>query len=127
MDSINKNSWEKIFQLPFQSNLVYATSKNGIKVICLNKYCSLYGENIETVLKDIVDIINGYKESDSPCAWAIKDLSKFYKNDKYMFTIKGWEYLVSDMFLFLDGDDANTIMEEFANYILKRLNNEKET
>ena len=29
--------------------------------------------------------------------------------------------------MFLDNDDTNTIMEGFANYILKRLNNEKET
>ena len=29
--------------------------------------------------------------------------------------------------MFLDCDDANTIIEGFTNYILKRLNNEKET
>ena len=35
------------------------------------------------------------------------------------------DYLVSN--IFLDNDDTNTIIEWFANYILKRLNNEKET
>ena len=117
-------NWRDVYQLPLHSDIEsgsYVWSNNGIMTFTFDFYYD-YDENRMMVNK-IVEKLNGDSSIKFDSEFTIQNGIDFYYSGKYVFCIRGWGHLTGGGALHLSNDEAVSIQDDFAKWVLETLNN----
>ena len=117
-------NWRDVYQLPLHSDtesVSYVWSNNEVMTFDFD-FDYEYGEKRMMVDK-IVEKLNGDSSIKFDSEFTIQNGIDFYYDGKYAFCIRGWGYLTGGGALHLSNDEAVSIQDDFAKWVLETLNN----
>ena len=110
--------WREIYQLPLRSDSGgYVWSNNGTMTFTFD-FDYDYG-----IIEKIVEKLNGDSSIKFDSDFTIQDGIDFYYAREYAFCIRGWGHLTGTGALHLSGNEAVSIQDGFAKWVLETLNN----
>ena len=114
--------WREIYQLPLRYDSGgYVWSNNGTMTFTFD-FDYDYGEK-RKMIKKIVEKLNGDSSIKFDSDFTIQDGIDFYYAGEYAFCIRGWGHLTGTGALHLSGNEAVSIQDGFAKWVLETLNN----
>ena len=114
--------WKEVYKLPFKyDDYNYVWADNGTMTLTFDiDYCE---EDKRDVILKVVNKLNGDSSIKFKNKFELKDDIEFYYDNEFVFTIRGWGHLTSPGGRNLSMDEAANIQDDFAQWILKTLNN----
>lgn len=106
----------EIYKPPFTSDGVYIWSSNNVMAL-------MNGSDYACSLMDkLADILNGKTDPVSSRKYEYR-APEILLDGEVLFVVRGWGYLTGTGGLNLPVEEANKIQDEFAEWVIEKLNN----
>lgn len=113
---LEPDRWKEAYKLPL------SVDDWGLFAFDAEHNMALSSFDDEDEAKEIVEIINGTKESTYEPKWEVVEGCKIIYDGEYMFLVRGWGHLTGCGAMGLRPVVAAAIQDQFIEYILGKLN-----